>query len=78
MHTRHTKAILESPIDRMAMAVAMDKLSDLGWNAATIEAITPYSDGSVRIEGREWHTTTFGNPTPYVLTASANGYTEVI
>ena len=78
MHTRHTKAILESPIDRMAMAVAMDKLSDLGWNAATIEAITPYSDGSVRIEGKEWHTTTFRSPTTYVLTASANGYVEVI
>ena len=76
MHTRHTKAILESPIDRMAMAVAMDKLSDLGWNAATIETITPYSDGSVRIEGREWHTQL--SPQPYVLTASANGYTEVI
>lgn len=72
--TRLTRAAFDGPIDILAMRTALDA-SPKG--AATIDTVTPYSDGSVRLEGRHWNDP-HGAITEWVVTASANGYVEYL
>jgi len=69
------RSTLDGPIDRLALAVALQELERRNWNAATVDVITPHPDGSVTLEGYEYHTGI--GPTLYILTASANGYVRM-
>lgn len=70
--TRLGSVKLNGPVDIIALSIAVQHVREQ-FPASTVEYVLPYSDGSVRIEGKR-----YPSGVAYSCTAAANGYVNLV